>query len=65
MQENGAEKFKLANNSIICRELLGLRPVGENQIPQERTEEYYKKRPCAELVGCAAQIMEELICEKK
>lgn len=62
--QNLAEKFKLENDSIICRELLGIRPEGENLIPQERTEEYYKKRPCAELVGCAAQIMEELYVKR-
>ncbi len=59
-----AEKFEKENSSIICRELLGIRPEGENLIPQERTEEYYKKRPCVDLVGFAAKIMEELINEK-
>lgn len=60
-----AEKFKSENNSIICRELLGIHPVSENLISQKRTEEYYQKRPCAELMGCAAHITEDLICERK
>lgn len=59
-----ASKFKEENRSIICRDLLGIRPEGENLIPRERTDEYYKKRPCIELVGCAAQIMEDMINEK-
>ena len=55
-----AGQFKLANGgSIICRELLGLdrRPVTqESPVPSERTEGYYKKRPCPEIVGSAAYI---------
>ena len=60
-----AAKFKNENGSIICRELLGIRPEGENLIPRERTVEYYKKRPCAEYVGYAALILEEMIMEKE
>ncbi|MEQ8197322.1 MAG: hypothetical protein ABRQ27_04885 [Clostridiaceae bacterium] len=33
----------------------------ESHIPEARTDEYYKKRPCAELVGDAAEIMHEYI----
>ncbi len=51
-----AEAFKQENGSIICRELLGL-PQGVTPMPQERTKEYYKKRPCGELCGCAAAIV--------
>lgn len=60
-----AEKFKAENKYIVCRELLGIKPVGANLIPKERTDEYYRKRPCEELVGCAARIMDEMINEKK
>lgn len=58
-----AGRFRAENGSIICRELLGLaRPEG---IPQAeaRTPEYYKKRPCPELVALAAQILEEWLAE--
>ena len=51
-----AEEFKKENHSIVCRELLGLPPGPDDPVPQPRTEGYYKKRPCAELVGCAAAI---------
>lgn len=54
-------KFKEQNNSIICKELLGLTDKKFSPIPEERTQEYYKKRPCVELVGCAAEIMDEYI----
>lgn len=49
-----AEEFKEKNKTYVCRELLGLSVKSESYIPEERTEEYYKKRPCAELVGDAA-----------
>lgn len=61
-----AGEFKALNGSIICRELLGLsskctsegKPV-ESPEPSERTEEYYRKRPCEELVGISAKIIGE------
>lgn len=53
-----AAQFKIENGSIICRELLGLEGKDKNYVPSERTNEYYKKRPCAELVGQAAEILE-------
>lgn len=56
-----AEEFKEKNHSFICRDLLGLSTQRESYIPEERTAEYYKKRPCAELVGDAAEIMYEYI----
>ena len=58
-----AGKFREENQSIICRELLGIKPEGENLVPRERTDEYYKKRPCADLVEHAARIMEAYILE--
>ncbi len=51
-----AEEFQKENGSIICRELLGL-DKGETPMPRERTKEYYQKRPCGELCGCAAAIV--------
>ncbi len=56
-----AQNFKDKNNSIICRELLEGVPVQAGSSPEERTEQYYKKRPCAELVGDAAEIAERLL----
>ena len=56
-----ADVFRKENGSIICRELLGLEPKSgqTSPVPEERTEKYYKKRPCVELVRCAAEILEE------
>ena len=58
-----AKEFETQNGSIICRELLGLGTEKEGPTPDRRTDEYYKKRPCAELVGIAAAIMEQYILE--
>lgn len=55
-----AARFKEENQSIICRELLGLEKGPDSPIPAQRTGEYYKKRPCAELVGYAAELMETM-----
>lgn len=56
-----ALRFKAENRSIICRELLGLGAGSDGSDPELRTDEYYNKRPCAELVRCAAGIIEDLI----
>lgn len=57
-----AEKFKQDNGSIICRELLGFQKNNkESYVPSERTNEYYKKRPCPELCKYAADILEEYL----
>jgi C_GCAxxG_C_C family probable redox protein len=60
-----AQYFKDENSSIICRELLGLDTEINGYIPEVRTEEYYITRPCAELVGFAAEIMEDFISREK
>lgn len=59
-------KFQAANGSLICAELLTGAHVqatvgGE---ADARTAEYYKKRPCAELVYIAADILETYLREK-
>lgn len=57
-----AEKFKSDCGSIICRDLIGLRVKGkENPMPSERTEAYYKARPCSELCRYAADLLEEYL----
>lgn len=53
-----ADDFKEINGSIICRELLGLAPLArEGAEPSARTPDYYRKRPCEEMVGIAAGIL--------
>ena len=57
-----AERFKARTGSLICRELLGLdeaAKAAETHVPEARTPAYYQKRPCAELVRIAAEILIE------
>ena len=60
-----AKRFKDQNGSIICRELLQGVETSTSPVPSERTEVYYKKRPCIELVADAVQIIEQYIHEEK
>ena len=56
-----AKEFEHKNGSIVCRELLGLSVKHDAPTPEARTDTYYKKRPCKELVGCAAEILEKYL----
>lgn len=60
-----AARYKARNGggSIVCRELLGLKQAEGSPVASARTAEYYKKRPCPQLVRLAAEIMEEYIAE--
>ncbi len=60
-----AERFKAENGSIVCSELLQMGNKTESAMPSERTAAYYKKRPCPELVRCAARIYAQMLEEKK
>jgi C_GCAxxG_C_C family probable redox protein len=51
-----ATKFKHENGSLICAELLGIAPKPQDPNPAPRTEEYYRKRPCVEMVANAVRI---------
>lgn len=57
-------KFKEENGSIVCRELLGLSDGASAPTPEKRTDSYYKKRPCAELVECSARILDDFLKNK-
>lgn len=62
MVQTVAKEYEKANGSIVCRELLGMAPKQiDSPVPEERTKEYYKKRPCAELCRIAADILENFI----
>ncbi len=50
-----AAAFKGQTGSLICRELLAgkVQNISTNPVPDERTEEYYRKRPCCKMVELA------------
>jgi len=51
-----AEKFRAECGSIVCRELLEGTGATQGGAPEARTESYYRKRPCVELVKIAAHL---------
>ena len=51
-----AAKFKDENGSLICAELLGIAPKPQTPTPEARTEAYYQKRPCVEMVASAVRM---------
>lgn len=63
VQRLATEFKKKSGGSIICRELLGLDKQKDftDTKPEERTENYYKKRPCIQLIREAAGILEEYL----
>lgn len=77
MVQRLAKRYKEEYGSIVCRELLGLVPMpGREKAdtdaglkaaeftdtkPEERTEEYYKKRPCLEQIQKACDILDEIL----
>ena len=61
-----ARRFLEKNNALDCRALLqgaGV-VVNEGPVSEPRTPEFYKRRPCAKIIACAAQLVEELCREK-
>jgi C_GCAxxG_C_C family probable redox protein len=62
-----AERFKAENGSLICAELLGLSTTAAHRDTQAepRTDLYYKKRPCVEMVETAARIFADYLIEKE
>jgi len=56
-----AAAFKAEMGSIVCRELLSGTGATAGGAPEARTAEYYKKRPCAEIVRFAAEALGKMI----
>lgn len=60
-----ARRFENESGSLICAELLGLKPktpiVSEAEV---RTSEYYAKRPCARMVETAARLFADFLEEQ-
>lgn len=65
VQELAAE-FKARNGSLNCGELLGLKKrTSVSFVPEERTKQYYAKRPCTKMVEEAAKIWVEYLKKNK
>jgi len=57
------KQFREDNGSIVCKELLGAQGNSTEPVPSPRTEQYYSKRPCVELVAYAAGLVAEMKAE--
>ena len=51
-----AGEFTAKYGSLVCAELLGLAPKPQDPRPAERTQQYYEKRPCVEMIAEAVRI---------
>ena len=58
-----ARRFQEKNGTIVCRELLKNVPVTPGGVPEERTPDFYARRPCPRLVDDAAAILDEILAE--
>lgn len=56
-----AAEFLKNNPSVVCRELLGTGDKKYSAQPEERTVEYYKKRPCVQLVEGSAKAVDKIL----
>lgn len=54
-------EFEEKHGTIICRNLLGLKPGEDLAEPAKRTEEYYRSRPCIGACRTAAEIAEKYL----
>lgn len=57
-----ADEFKKQNGSLICRDMLKLMAQEkQSYVPEERTDEFYKKRPCLKIIESTAKIADKII----
>ena len=60
--QKACEDFKNETGSLVCGELLsGIARNDSSSVPEKRTAEYYKKRPCADICALAATITEKYL----
>ena len=62
MIKAACDEFKAETGSLICAEMLSGEILKDRStVPEARTPEYYKKRPCADICCLAAEIAEKYI----
>ena len=57
------DRFRELHGSIVCREILEGKAKNKGAVPDERTAEYYKNRPCLKVVEDAAEILMQMLKE--
>jgi len=58
------DRFEEIHGSVVCRTLLGLDQKHSDSVPEKRTSEYYKKRPCGDMVAIASILVAQIIKEQ-
>lgn len=56
-----AFEFKRTHNTIICKDLLGIKEINFNEKPEPRTPEFYIKRPCLKIICDVVSITEKIL----
>ena len=59
------EEFKKSHNSVICKDLLGLKEVNLDEKPEPRTLDFYIKRPCLKIICDAVSAIEKVLFSKE
>ena len=59
------DRFREKHCSIICREMLQDLAKNKGATPDERTPEYYIKRPCLRVIEDAVEILTGMLEEHK
>ena len=65
IRERAARFGAESGGSIVCRELLAGVQTTAGGDPEQRSPEYYAKRPCPNLVALAADVLDEFLREKQ
>ena len=63
-----AAQFMEKYHTICCADLLHLdktKKESTNPVPEARTQDYYKKRPCPDIIRYAAELIEERYCAEE
>ncbi len=62
-----ARRFKAETGTLICRELLKghVAQIRTSPMPDERTDDYYRKRPCVRMVETALRIYTQWLTERQ
>ena len=67
LYKNSQEILKIFENrygSLRCGALLNLKEKHSGPKPSERDHSFFDKRPCPELIGGAAEILESFLKER-
>ena len=56
--------FEKKYGSLTCRVLLNLSTLHDDPKPAPRTSDFFNKRPCQELIGGAAELLNNYLKEK-